>query len=150
MRMTVRMTVPSTPALPCLCANFRRASRALTQRYERALRPLGMTSTHFTILQVLSLAGEVSQGKLGEILAMDSTTLTRTLAIMNRHGWIVTRRGTDRRERWLSLSTPGKAHFRRALPRWKAAQAQLRTQLGKKRWHNLMRLTNEVTAAVAE
>jgi len=88
-----------------MCASFRRASRVLTQHYDRALRPLGVRATQFTLLQALSLAGEVSQGTLGEILAIDSTTLTRTLAIMGRRGWIAIRSGEDRRERWLSLSS---------------------------------------------
>lgn len=144
------MTARSIPALPCLCANLRRASRAITQRYEQALRPLGMTETHFTILQALSLTGEVLQGRLGEMLAMDSTTLTRTLAILDRRGWLTIRRGTDRRERWLSLSTTGKAEFKRALPRWEAVQTELRKQLGDKRWNNLMKLIHEVTSEVAE
>ncbi|HLJ77273.1 MAG TPA: MarR family winged helix-turn-helix transcriptional regulator [Acidobacteriaceae bacterium] len=133
-----------------MCASFRRASRALTQRYDEALRPLGLTGTQFTILQVLSLAGEIPHGKLGEILAMDSTTLTRTLKIISRHGWISIRRGKDRRERWLRLSPSGEAEFRRAHPHWKKAQEQLRAQLGPKLWNNLMGLINQVTAAVAE
>src|SRR5260370_33892153 len=74
------------PELPCMCGNFRRTSRALTQLYEEALRPLGLRATQMTILQALSRAGEVSQGRLGEMLAMDSTSLTRTLAIMMRRG----------------------------------------------------------------
>jgi DNA-binding MarR family transcriptional regulator len=144
------MNVSPVISLPCTCASLRRASRAISQRYDQAMRPLGLTITQFTILQALSLTGEILQGKLGEILAMDSTTLTRTLAIMKGHSWITIRQGTDRRERWLSLSTAGKAEFNRALPHWKTAQAQLRTQLGEKRWHNLNRLINEVTSAVAE
>ena len=79
------------PILPCMCASFRRASRALTQLYDEALRPVGLRATQFTILQTLSLAGEVSQGGLAQILAMDSTTLTRTLRIMGREGWIAER-----------------------------------------------------------
>jgi DNA-binding MarR family transcriptional regulator len=93
------------PTLPCMCASFRRSSRALTQLYEKELRPLGLRATQLTILQVLSRAGEMPQGKLGEILAMDSTSLTRTLAIMIRRGWITERRGEDKRERWLRLSS---------------------------------------------
>ena len=144
------ITVPPTIPLPCLCATLRRASRTLSQRYDKAMRPLGITITHFTILQALSLTGKVLQGRLGEILAMDSTTLTRTLAIMNRHGWITIRPGNDRRERWLSLSKSGKAEFNRVLPHWKTAQAQVHTQLGEKRWHNFTNLLNEVTSAVTE
>lgn len=144
------MTVRSTTALPCLCANLRRASRAITQRYEQALRPMNMTVTHFTILQALSLTGEILQGRLGEILVMDSTTLTRTLGIVKGRGWITIRRGTDRRERWLSLSKQGKAEFKQALPHWEAAQARLRTELGDGRWNSLMKLINETTSVVAD
>lgn len=94
------------PKLPCMCRSFRRTSRALTQLYENALRPLGLRATQFTILQVLTLAGEVTQRQLGEMLAMDSTTLTRTVQIMGREGWIADRQGEDRRERRLRLARP--------------------------------------------
>jgi DNA-binding MarR family transcriptional regulator len=144
------MSKPATFALPCMCASFRRASRVLTQHYDRALRPLGLRATQFTLLQALSLAGEVSQRTLGEILAIDSTTLTRTLAIMGRRGWIASRSGEDRRERWLSLSEAGRAEFKRARPHWEKVQQGLRARLGNKRWNKLLNLTNEVTAAVTE
>lgn len=142
------MSKPATFALPCLCASFRRASRALTQHYDRTLRPLGLRGTQFTLLQALSLAGEVSQGTLGEILAVDSTTLTRTLAIMRRRGWIASRSGKDRRQRWLSLSKAGRAEYQRVLPSWEKVQRELRARLGDKQWNKLLNLTNEVTAEV--
>ncbi len=136
------------PPLPCLCASFRRSARALTQHYEAALRPSGLRATQFTVLQALSLAGEVSQGQLGRILAMDSTTLTRTLEIMARRGWIATRPGTDRREKRVRLAKAGEAQLQRALPYWEKVQASLRRRLGSERWDNLLQLTNQVTAAV--
>jgi DNA-binding MarR family transcriptional regulator len=133
------------PDLLCMCASFRRTSRALIQLYDETFRPLGLRATQFTILQVLSRVGEVSQGELGQMLALDSTTLTRTLRIMGREGWIAERRGKDRRERLLRLAKDGHHQMERALPPWERAQAQLRRQLGDKRWHDLLKLTNEVT-----
>jgi DNA-binding MarR family transcriptional regulator len=144
------MTKPAAVHLSCMCASFRRASRVLTQHYEAALRPLGLRATQFTLMQALSYAGEISQGTLGEILAIDSTTLTRTLAIMERQGWIGSRPGEDRRERLLSLSKPGKAEYNRALPYWEKVQQELRAQFGNKRWNELLNLTNQVTAEVTE
>jgi DNA-binding MarR family transcriptional regulator len=134
------------PELPCLCANFRRTVRALTQVYEEALRPLGLRGTQFTILQALSLAGEVSQGQLGEILALDSTTLTRTLAIVARRGWIARRRGRDGREWRLSLSKAGRKEFERVSPTWERVQEGLREQLGNQRWKDLFQINHELTA----
>jgi DNA-binding MarR family transcriptional regulator len=134
------------PDLPCMCASFRRAARALTQLYDQALRPLGLRTTQFTILQALSLAGEVSQGQLGEILAMDSTTLTRTLAIMKRRKWIETRRGSDGRERLLTLSEAGRAQLDRVSPAWQSVQDRLQSQFGDERWGELFQQNREMTS----
>jgi DNA-binding MarR family transcriptional regulator len=131
-----------------MCGSFRRASRALTQLYENALRPLGLRATQFTILQALSLAGEVTQRQLGEMLAMDSTTLTRTLHIMDREGWIVERHREDRRERWLRLAKAGEAQFKRAVPVWEKVQSRLRRQLGEESWKGLLDITHEITNMV--
>jgi DNA-binding MarR family transcriptional regulator len=143
------MKTTPIPDLPCLCANLRRAARALTQVYEDALRPAGLRAPQFTILQTLSLAGEITQGRMAQLLAMDSTTLTRTLAIMERQGWIVRREGEDRREWRIQLSKAGRAKFERALPRWEKAQAVVRKKLGDRGWGEAMKFSNHVTRAVA-
>src|ERR1700746_198464 len=119
----------SLPNLPCICATFRRTARALSQLYDDALRPLGLRTTQFTILQALSLAGEVSQGRLGEILALDSTTLTRTLAIMKRRKWAAMRQGRDGRERLISLSEARREQLDLASSVWQGVQDRLRSQL---------------------
>ena len=128
-----------------MCGSFRRTARALTQMYEEALRPVGLRATQFTILQALELAGEVSQGRLGEMLAMDSTSLTRTLGIMRRAGWVSEKRGEDRRERWIRLSSAGEATLKGAMPVWEKMQSRLRAKLGKKEWASLLQLTHHVT-----
>jgi DNA-binding MarR family transcriptional regulator len=144
------MSQSPLPLLPCMCASFRRTARALTQRYETALRPLGLRATQLTILQVLSLAAEVSQRQLGDMLAMDSTSLTRTLAIMVCEGWIAERRGKDRRERRLGLSTAGEAKLKRALPVWEKVQSRLRRQLGDQKWNDLLQLTRQITGLITK
>lgn len=144
------MNRASIPPLPCMCASLRRSSRALTQHYEKALRPLGLRATQFTILQALSLAGEVTQRRLGQILAIDSTTLTRTLDIMSRRGWIAKQQGQDRREWRLRMTRAGESQFERALPGWQEVQSRLQSQLGSDRWEKLLSLTNIVTSEVTE
>jgi DNA-binding MarR family transcriptional regulator len=118
--------------------------------YEKELRPEGLRGTQFTILQALTLAGEVTQGKLGEVLVIDSTTLTRTLKIMGREGWVNMRRGEDRREWRLGLTKEGEAIYKRALPAWERTQKKLRKKIGSVEWEQLMRLTNGLTQAVVE
>lgn len=124
--------------LPCACANLRRADRAVTQFYDAALRPSGLRITQFTLLQALSLAPKISQKQLAELLEIDSTTLTRTLAPLNQKGWLRSAPGTDRRELRLSLTSAGRREYQRALPYWRTAQKGLRRALGQEGWDHLI------------
>jgi len=137
------------PDLPCFCASYRRATRVLSQLYDEAIRPTGLRGTQFTLLQALDLTGEIAQGALGEVLAIDSTTLTRTLRIMLRERWIAERRGADRRERLISLTKRGRDRFNHALPFWKRAQDQLRARLGEATWRESFKLTGELASLAA-
>jgi len=135
--------------LPCACANLRRAARLVTQRYEHQLQPTGLKATQFTLLQALTLARNISQGKLGDVLGLDSTTLTRTLALLRSKGWVQAKAGEDRREVRLSLTGKGKRKYRSALPYWQSAQRQLRSVLGEAGWKQIMESSNG-TAALAQ
>ncbi len=141
---------PNLPALPCLCSSFRRTARALSQVYEEAMRPTGLRITQFTILQALARTEEVKQGRLGEILVMDSTSLTRTLRIMRQQGWIAERRGEDQRERWLKLSKAGEAKLKIATASWEKVQARLQAKLGEAGWKSVLQWTNQVTGMAAD
>src|SRR5580658_5595493 len=134
--------------LPCACANLRRAGRAVTQFYDAALRPSGLRATQFALLQALTLSGEISQKQLGELLEIDSTTLTRTLAPLRSKGWVHSAEGTDRRELRLSLTAAGKREYHRVLPYWKRAQNSLRKALGKSDWNRLIDATVRTAAAM--
>jgi DNA-binding MarR family transcriptional regulator len=123
--------------LPCLCANIRRAARAITQFYDEAMRPSGLRTTQFTLLQTLNLAPGISQKRLARLLEIDSTTLTRTLAHLRRRGWLRAEAGTDRRELRLSLTPAGLAEYKRVVPYWQAAQKRLRRQLGEANWKQI-------------
>ena len=136
--------------LPCACANLRRADRLVSQFYDAALRPSGLRITQFTLLQALTLAPGVSQKQLGELLQIDSTTLTRTLAPLRKKGWLRSAAGTDRRELRLSLTAAGEREYERALPDWRKAQAGLRKALGKEDWDHLIDTAVRTAGAMLE
>lgn len=124
--------------LPCACANLRRADRVVTRYYDAMLRPSGLHVTQFTLLQALQRAPEISQKQLADLLEIDSTTLTRTLAPLRRKGWLRSAAGEDRRALRLSLTAAGKREFKRALPSWQRAQKGLEQALGTENWNRLM------------
>jgi DNA-binding MarR family transcriptional regulator len=124
--------------LPCACANLRRADRLVSQFYDDALRPSGLRITQFTLLQALTLAPDISQKQLAILLAIDSTTLTRTLAPLRRKGWLRSVSAADRRELRLSLTPAGRREYKRALPYWQTAQKNLQRALGTENWNRLI------------
>ncbi len=124
--------------LPCACANLRRAARAVTQFYDGLLRPSGLTVNQFTLLQALHLAPGNSQKQLAELLATDSTTLTRTLALLRRKRWLQAEKENDRRKLRLVLTADGEKQYKRVLPYWQSAQRRLRYALGGASWNKVI------------
>jgi DNA-binding MarR family transcriptional regulator len=138
------------PPLACACASLRRAARAVTQAYNAELKKAGLNPTQFTLLQFLSRLGEASQGKLGELLAIDTTTLTRTLESLRKSGWIRARAGDDRRQRLWSLTPAGDRQRADAAPHWEAAQVRLRARLGAGRFQSLLSELAHVAESVRD
>jgi DNA-binding MarR family transcriptional regulator len=139
------------PVFACACASVRRASRALTQLYENALRPAALTVPQHTILRVLSsVSDRMTVGALAHVLASDSTTLTRNLARMEEQGWVVSTSGEDRRARLLRITPAGKAILKRASRHWDSVQAQLRDRLGEQRWTELLEANAHLATVALE
>jgi len=133
--------------LPCACQSVRRATRAVTRIYDQELRKAGLEITHFGLLTALAMTGEANQKRLSAGFAMDSTTLTRTLGLLLKQGWIRVRRGEDRRERMFSLTRAGKRKLAEGQPHWEQAERTLRQQLGDAGWKSMKQVVSRMTGA---
>src|SRR5229473_1497688 len=137
-------------ALPCACQNLRRATRLVTRIYDQELRKAGIEITQFGLLTALAIVGEANQKTLSAGFAMDSTTLTRTLALLLKKGWIHVRPGKDRRERVFRLTPAGERQIVEAQPHYAAAERRLRKTLGSTAWKQMQATVSQVTRAAAE
>ncbi|SRR5713226_4320791 len=143
-------TVGKQPAnalfkLPCACQNLRRLTRIVTRIYDQELTKAGIEIAQFGVLTALGETGETNQKRLSAGLAMDSTTLTRTLGLIRKQGWVRVRRGKDRRERLLGLTRAGKSQLAEAQPHWEQAEHRLRKELGDAGWKNMKETVARVT-----
>jgi DNA-binding MarR family transcriptional regulator len=143
-----KVAMKSPVKLPCACATLRRASRAVTHLYDSELKATGLKTTQFTLLQALDLTPRVTQGQLGELLSIDSTTLSRTLRPLVKNRWVKSLTGEDRRERFLELTQQGAKQLEGALPHWQRAQDRLRTALGESGWRALQSINMQVVTAM--
>jgi DNA-binding MarR family transcriptional regulator len=133
--------------LPCACTSLRRATRAATRLYDRELRGTGLRSTQFSLLQALDIAEAITQGRLGSILSLDSTTLTRSLQVLIDEGWVKDARGEDRRERYVELTASGRRRLQEATPAWRRAQERLKKAIGRS-WEALDADLRRITASL--
>jgi DNA-binding MarR family transcriptional regulator len=137
------------PAIPCTCGTLRRAARAVTQAYDRALRPTGVRPTQMAVLAALAETGEETQRRLGETLILEKTTLSRELRGLLARGWVRVDRGpTDGRERRIRLTPRGRSQVARAIPAWKVIQARLERALGGD-WNRLHAILDRVASAAS-
>lgn len=127
----------------CTCFNTRRAARAVTEFYDRVLQPSGVGAAQFTLLGAIAMLGPGPISRLADNMALDRTTLTRNLKLLQKQGLIGTEPGEDRRERVVSLTEEGEAAFERAKPLWQQAQSHIESEFGAERWR---RLQEDLTA----
>jgi DNA-binding MarR family transcriptional regulator len=78
---------------------------------------------------------------------MDSTTLTRTLGLLLKQGWVQVKQGRDRRERLFSLTRAGKRQMMEAQPYWELAEQKLRQELGDAGWKQMKATVSRSTKA---
>ena len=125
-------------AATCAGFNLRRASRAVTQHFDRALAPVGLRTTQFTLLGALALAGPVVTSRLAAGLVVDRTTLTRNLRLLRDAGLVETQPGPGRREVLFSLSDEGRDVLARAIPIWREAQDGVVAAFGERQWPRMV------------
>jgi DNA-binding MarR family transcriptional regulator len=97
--------------------------------YDDALRPYGIKSTQFNILVAIAAKGPLSPGRLGSALALEKSTVSRSVETMSRQGWLRTLEGGGR-STLIVASPQGLSLLEEAFPAWQAAQDKACKLLG--------------------
>lgn len=115
----------------CLCLHVQRAARALARRFDNAMKSIGLTNGQFSLMMSLNRPQPAPMGQVASLLAMDRTTLTAALKVLERRGLVETTVDPkDRRGRLLRLTDDGMTMLSAALPIWKRVHAQIDAELG--------------------
>src|SRR5258705_11609160 len=123
----------------CVCNALRMASRAVTQLYDDVLRPSALRVTQFSILAMIARMGEANLRQLENTLAMDQTTLTRTLSLLERDRVIERVPHPDGRIKAMRLTSKGRRALETARPLWARVQDTVLRELGTTAWADVQR-----------
>lgn len=125
------IAAPLGPASECTAAKVRRLARRVSQIYDDALAPYGVTVGQFGLLSSLSRRNGVAVGVLADRLATDASTLSRLLRPLQTAGLIVVEADPDDgRAKLIRLTEAGTDKRRAARIGWDAAQAHVAVALG--------------------
>ena len=113
----------------CMLLSSRMAARAITRRADGRLRPFGITGAQLSILGSLRNHPGRSVTEMAEAMAMDRTTLSRNLALLERNGLVTASAAASGNGRIGALTEAGDKVIDAALPEWRKGQAELRDLL---------------------
>jgi DNA-binding MarR family transcriptional regulator len=138
------------PRKRCTCFLLRKLTRRVTQAYDQALAPAGLTITQYSLLAHLARGEGASVSSLAGRVGMERTTLVRNLKPLVAAGWVrYGERGPGKRAA-LELTSAGRTRLRSALPLWERAQDALEAQLGAKSVAALHALVDQSLDALRE
>ncbi|MFL6709451.1 MAG: MarR family winged helix-turn-helix transcriptional regulator [Massilia sp.] len=115
----------------CNCLALRKAARAVSAFYDRALAPTGLSSVQFGLLAAIHDQPGIGMQELSDELVMDRTNLVRAVQPLARNGYIVQSADPENsRKRALTLSAEGRKIFTQAQAHWAQAQTAFEHSVG--------------------
>ncbi len=109
----------------CKCLKLRKASRIITQFYDKKLKSCNIKITQFSILSLIATSENKTMNALSDDLLMDRTTLTRSLEVLLKEKLIKNIKTSDARKRIVKLTDKGYEILERAIPLWKEAEQEI-------------------------
>jgi DNA-binding MarR family transcriptional regulator len=96
---------------------------------------------------VLQYRPQIGRVAIERALGLGKTTLSRSLQLMQKNGWIEPTPSADGREHGYRLTPSGTRARAKTEPRWKRAQAKLYAALKPGEWEDMFKVAGRVAAA---
>jgi DNA-binding MarR family transcriptional regulator len=129
----------------CAALRARMAARKLTRLYDRALRPVDLKITQFTLLIAVEEGRATSLSALADMLALERSSLVRNVKLLEEAGLIDAAPTGEGRSLGLKLTKAGRKKLTDALPLWKEAQDAVERALGPA-WPGVKRSLHQLIA----
>ena len=123
----------------CLGNASRMAARAVRRVYNRQMRPLDINHPQFGLLVALARSPRNNIRELADKMALDASTLTRNIAVLERRGAVSSDGGRGRAGKVFRLTPEGEELLGRALNAWEAAHDVLTQEFPQYRARNRIR-----------
>jgi DNA-binding MarR family transcriptional regulator len=79
-------------------------TRFLSKELNLALKQHGLFAAQWTVIYCVNIHGEMTLTQIWKYLNVEAPTVTRTVNRLEEMGWLETREGKDRREKYVRLT----------------------------------------------
>ncbi|MCF7549322.1 MarR family winged helix-turn-helix transcriptional regulator [Pseudonocardia sp. WMMC193] len=114
----------------CLAVRVRLIARAVTALYDGALDRHGLTVAQVNLLAALGKVGPCPPSRLGEVLQLERSTVSRNLRLLQDRGWVEAVASDAKGVREVALTRAGRSTIRSVMPEWRRAQQRAAQLLG--------------------
>lgn len=114
----------------CLGNRIGRLHRIISRRFDQRVRPVGLSLPQLEMLAVLTMRGAVAPSVIAESLAIERSTISRNVALMQRNGWVEADSATSGRTKTVSITDAGTDVLASANEAWNLAQQEVVELLG--------------------
>ncbi|KAA1243953.1 MarR family winged helix-turn-helix transcriptional regulator [Aquimarina sp. RZ0] len=125
----------------CIGSRLRRLSRIADRHFRSKLSEFNITENQMTILFVLNKKGKVEQGKIGQTLVLERSTVSRNIKLLEKQNYI--KRTSDYRPE-IELSKKGNELVQKLIPLWEETMDELISKLGENGLTYLSKLENSL------
>jgi DNA-binding MarR family transcriptional regulator len=114
----------------CLALRVRIVARSVSAIFEQAMASHDVTIAQVNMLTALSKAGPCAPGKIGDVLQLERSTVSRNIELLIKKGLVEAVSSDAKGIREVALSVAGHEKIEAVLPDWRAAQKQAGALLG--------------------
>lgn len=111
----------------CIGNRLRRLSRIVDKEFRVTLKGFDITESQLSILFALSNLGKVEQGKIGEVLVLERSTVSRNIKLLEKRQIVV--KSSDYRPE-VELTVKGKELIKAIIPYWENIMDNLIGKIG--------------------
>jgi DNA-binding MarR family transcriptional regulator len=114
----------------CLAVRVRMLGRTVTTLYDHALEEHGVSIAQVNLMAALGKMGPCSPARIGEVLQLERSTVSRNLSLLMKHGWVEAVSANAKGVREVALTSSGRKKIETVMPAWRRAQREATELLG--------------------
>ncbi|SLI64486.1 Putative regulatory protein, MarR [Mycobacteroides abscessus subsp. bolletii] len=114
----------------CLAVRVRLLGRAITSVYDRAIEGHGVSIAQINLMAALGRIGPCSPARIGEVLQLERSTVSRNVGLLIRRGWVEAVASDAKGVREVALTSSGGEKIETVMPEWRRAQEEAALILG--------------------